>query len=514
MNHASDSIRVLYLLELGSASANAQNEGEGFKYLRDATSLAEKTQNKHLIDGARIQMIEFYRKVRDYESAQALVKKLANDIPKEIKLQCSFYHRASAVYSELYNAKNGTIPEYLDTALYYSFKSLAISKKHNLYDAQYISYRELSVIYSSTSFLYSLSTSKLYLDSALVILKNKDELEYYTLMKAKSYLFLTNKEYDLAITYAKKSLLYIEKVNNYQLQMELYWVLTQSYLGLNDSLLAYKYMIKEAQSNIKYKENFAKIQLAELTTAYKVEEKDKLITEKENALIQAKRDRNFFIYIGILLFVIILLTITFFIKSVRKNKLLAKLMKENDFLVGESNHRIKNNLQLIISLIGREIYKGKNDEKTLDEISEKINSIATLHKQLYLDKSKEEIEIKKYIEEILQNFETYFIKNNIKLSTNLVPFSLSMDKAVYLGLLITELLTNSIKHAFTDSENNEIKIEMDSESSGISFIFKDNGRGLNQNQTPALVNLLVKQLKSVEHPTSSIGFMLKIKFKK
>ncbi|MFT6167302.1 MAG: two-component sensor histidine kinase [Vicingaceae bacterium] len=147
-------------------------------------------------------------------------------------------------------------------------------------------------------------------------------------------------------------------------------------------------------------------------------------------------------------------------------------------------------------------------------MSEKINSIASLHQQLYLDKSKEEIELKSYILEIFKNFESHFTNQKVNLHANAEPSSLNIDKAVYLGLLITELITNSLKHAFEAVENKEIAINIYAEESTILVEYSDNGKGLKSGQAPSLVVLLMKQLRASILATDQLGYSLKFKFKK
>lgn len=510
----SDSVKVHYLLQLGINSAYSQNEDEGFKYLQSALTLAEKNQNEYLISGASIQLIEFYRKVRDYKSALVIIKKLAQTLPKKIELRCSFYHRASAVYNELYGAKNGSIPKYLDTAVSYSLKSLAISKKLKLLNAQFISYRELSGIYNSTSFLHSISKSNLYMDSAQSILKSKDEYEYNNLMKAKAHLFLNKKEYDSAIIYAKRVLPFLIKLNNYQLQMETYWLLKQSYFGKKDSITALKYMVKESQSDVKLREHFSKSQLAELTTAYQVEIKDKLLASNQKALILSSKENRYITYIVILLLIATSIIIIYTYKTKRKNKLLAKLLEENEFLASESNHRIKNNLQLIVSLIGREVYKSNQSQKELLQISEKINAIAALHQQLYISEKKDIISLKSYMDSIEQNLRSGLIQESVKFTMEIEDFEVPIDRAVYVGLLITELIINSLKHAFYPSQLKSIKISAwKADENCIHFNYQDNGKGIDSNKSPSLINLLLKQLKATITVDNSMGYNLNFKFK-
>ena len=122
--------------------------------------------------------------------------------------------------------------------------------------------------------------------------------------------------------------------------------------------------------------------------AYQTKEKDELISKKN-----AEQKELVLLIFGILLLLVIVGIFGFYTKN--KNKKLEKLLKNNHFLLKELNHRTKNNLQLIISLVTREMRKNKNEEISgLNNLSAQIGSIATLHQQLYLNEKLESIELK------------------------------------------------------------------------------------------------------------------------
>lgn len=512
---STDSIKIEYLIELGKTTTNADESSEGYQLLKKAAHLSQEIKNQYLINKSYIQIIEFYRKIRDYSSALSLIKKMQQDVPKDPELLCRFYHRAAAVYCELYNAKNGAFPKRLDTSLAYSNLSLQISRKHNYLDHQYTSYLEISGLYNSISKYNSPTKAQIYIDSALRTLSNKKDLNYYSLLKTKSHMFLNSKEFDSTILYAKKVLPYMDSLKYYRQVMETYWLLTNSYFELKDTLTALKYQIKESQADVMYREVQSKNKLEELTTLYKLEEKDKLLAKNQEELLRANDEKKFYSFIGVLLSIIILLIVTYSYITSRKNKQLAKLIKENEFLIGESNHRIKNNLQLIISLIGREIYKSDTAKSELQGISEKINSIAALHQQLYINESKKSISVKDYLKSIENNFKSGLIQEGVQLTLEVEDFEMPVDKSVYLGLLVTELIINSLKHGFKTTKAKIIKISTwKATDNVVHFNYQDNGSGLKEGESPSLVNLLLKQLKASITLNNTIGYSLNIKFNK
>src|SRR5690606_38818937 len=111
-------------------------------------------------------------------------------------------------------------------------------------EQQYTSYVELSAIYNKRSYLRSPSRSLLYVDSAMMSLKDKNGLSYYNLLKLKAFLFLSSEKYDSSLHYAMITLPYADSVGFFPLQNTIYQLVSQSYFGLKDSLKGYKYRIK------------------------------------------------------------------------------------------------------------------------------------------------------------------------------------------------------------------------------------------------------------------------------
>src|SRR5690606_4649784 len=103
-------------------------------------------------------------------------------------------------------------------------------------------------------------------------------------------------------------------------------------------------------------------------------------------------------------------------------------------------------------------YKSNHAKKELIHISEKINAIAALHQQLYLSVDKGKVSLKNYFSSIEQNFRIGLIQDSVDFSIETDDIEIPTDKAVYIGLLITELIINSLKHAFENTSSKAIKI--------------------------------------------------------
>lgn len=168
-----------------------------------------------------------------------------------------------------------------------------------------------------------------------------------------------------------------------------------------------------------------------------------------------------------------------------KNEQLQKYTREIEVMLKEIHHRVKNNLQIILSLI-RLQSESITDSDALARIREtenRIISMALVHEMLYGSESFSEIEFKNYVSKIIQNISQSLSTTKIKILNKIENIALPIDIAIPCGLIINELVTNSIKHAFKNTDTGVITIRMGPiEGNYIQFQYKDSGPGI-QDQT-------------------------------
>ena len=158
-------------------------------------------------------------------------------------------------------------------------------------------------------------------------------------------------------------------------------------------------------------------------------------------------------------------------------------LKEKEVLLQEVHHRVKNNMQVMISLINLQCEKIE-DRHICEELNtavDRINSMALVHNQLYKSKDFLKVDINQYIKNIAENL---FVsrgvdtaKISLKIGKN--DIALSLDSAISCGLIINELVTNSIKHAFPENRKGEIRREFGYLGDGqLEMRVSDNGVGV------------------------------------
>lgn len=164
-----------------------------------------------------------------------------------------------------------------------------------------------------------------------------------------------------------------------------------------------------------------------------------------------------------------------------KTKLLSKSLNEKETLLKEIHHRVKNNLTITIELIKLEKEKMKSEDarNTLTSIQERIFVMELLHRKLYESKDLNLIPIEKYIQEICDDLHSsYSYDNKIKIICNIQKINMHIDYALPLGLILTELITNSFKYAFM--QEGKISVSFTEEQNNCQLIIQDNGKGLNK----------------------------------
>jgi PAS domain S-box-containing protein len=230
-------------------------------------------------------------------------------------------------------------------------------------------------------------------------------------------------------------------------------------------------------------------------------------------------------------------TVVTFTDITERKKVLEQIegsLREKEVLLREIHHRVKNNLQIISSLLN--LQAGSTADKKANEILEesknRVKSMALIHEKLYQTKNFSSLDIYEFIEELIKNlFNSYGIdSSNVKTDLSIDKINLNADQAVYLGLLVNELVSNSLKHAFKSTLHDDtvdgpkkifIGIQINSDN-GYSIKISDNGCGFPDNidfkNTESLglqlVMSLVKQLDGEMSLNNNVGTEFLIKFNK
>ncbi len=201
------------------------------------------------------------------------------------------------------------------------------------------------------------------------------------------------------------------------------------------------------------------------------------------------------------------------------NVKLKDMVKEREILLSEVHHRVKNNMQIITNLIELQDSERLSGERRLQTLSIKnrIQAMSIVHEILYKSEDLKDIKLEEYIHKLVDNLIAGLAAPDLKLNVEYdidEEFNISFENAIPIGLITNEIITNSIKYAFTTSANAEIIIRIrDIDEKSYSFTISDNGCGIedagNSNRETGmgrvLIPLLVQQMRGTLSVSSSHG---------
>lgn len=165
-----------------------------------------------------------------------------------------------------------------------------------------------------------------------------------------------------------------------------------------------------------------------------------------------------------------------------QNTLISKSLKEKDFLLREIHHRVKNNLQVISSLLSLQARQidDQDIQKAINEGRSRVRSMALIHQNLYQNENLSGVSVEMYLSNLLKElFSTYSIdENKIKLDLDIEEINLDVDTMVPFGLILNELVSNCLKHAFPGGREGNIKISLKDIDNVLNLSVVDNGVGI------------------------------------
>ena len=163
-----------------------------------------------------------------------------------------------------------------------------------------------------------------------------------------------------------------------------------------------------------------------------------------------------------------------------KNLIIEKALHEKDTLLKEIHHRVKNNLQVISSLLGIQSRQVSDPaaKEALNEGRSRVQSMSLIHQDLYQQDNLKGIYIKDYFDKLTTSlFSTYSLKRGVKIKSDIDPLILDVDTVIPLGLIINELVTNALKYAFDDNVGT-ILVSLKEINGSLQLIVQDDGRGM------------------------------------
>ena len=250
--------------------------------------------------------------------------------------------------------------------------------------------------------------------------------------------------------------------------------------------------------------------------------------ENEIALSEAKKKQQSLVLWSILVGLILVVLFAIFIVSrlkitQRQKKIIEEKNHENELLLGEIHHRVKNNLQIISSLLSLQ-EKSLDDEPAKQAIlagKERVKSMGLIHKMLYQNDNYSGIEMQEYVKNLLDGLLDSFgiQKNTVHTNLDIDQMRLDVNTAIPIGLIINELIVNTFKYAYQQTDALQLGLKLHLKTDSILLEVKDNGSGkvdTIENSTSfgyKLVRSLVRQINGNLSIEDSDGLSYSISIK-
>lgn len=369
---------------------------------------------------------------------------------------------------------------------------------------------------------------------------NSREYAEYLLGLAKTYVFLKKphkaRQYLDDINYKTNSdtreqmFLFGVPYQDINYWVDFYDVQHRYHYALRDYQKAYHYA--DSLYSIKYKIDslFNGLKVKVVQNHIETQEKQ-YQNDKKEATIKSKNKQMFLIasLLGIIVFGSVLLyrknrQINKQNKTINRQVIdLTKTLEQRQVLLSELQHRVKNNLQHVISIL--EIQKESVDFNNIDELirgnQNRIHSMALLHKKLNVAENANFVDLNKYVTElselVKESYDSH--KKKVQLNVKCEIEKISIEKALPVGLIITELVSNSMKHAFKKQHIGNINIEITKDESISKLYYSDNGSGFDFHKLSEkglgqeIIKGLIDQLDGSVTTNKNKGFELMIYFK-
>jgi two-component system, sensor histidine kinase PdtaS len=342
-------------------------------------------------------------------------------------------------------------------------------------------------------------TSLAYLDSAQTIFTSMHfNLFLIKIYYLKSEVYQQLNDLNRANTLARLGLSIALKVNAKENILQGYELLANinRNTGNYSKALDYKYLYSQLKDSLYNGQS--SLHLAQMQALYETNHKSKeieILNSKTEAQLSALRTRNITLIVTILalvFFAFVMFKRYRYIKELDlqkthiedQNAELAKRNHDKDILLGEIHHRVKNNLQLISSILNLQSRKladmGAKD--ALQEGRSRVKAMALIHQQLYKHDHYVNINIAEYLKILISTIAASFgyEEDEFQLETSIDKFQLDIDDSIKIGLIANELFTNVFKHAFSKHRANRLHIGLTQEEDGnkITLLIADNGPGV------------------------------------
>jgi len=324
-------------------------------------------------------------------------------------------------------------------------------------------------------------------------------------------------QFDKALNAARRGISY-DTGNDYpERRVHLYECLSHAFYAKAqiDSGNYYNDLYQQYRDSLFNRETQA--QLSEIQTWFGVAEKNRELAESQlekarykNKSIRDAREasenkaqRNLFIALAAI-FVIVGLLMFIVLQRRKAEKALLKeslqtkeqLVAQKEAFLGEIHHRVRNNLQMVSSMLAMQEVSldSAQGKKALESSRSRIETMSLIHERLYKKSSGRAIQLNDYVRQLTEQILASYTDKQVQVSFDVGALYLHIDSVVPLALILNELITNSLKYAFPENETGEIFIRIEQEGSVLLLDYADSGKGFDIENGNGFGSRLIKSL--------------------
>ncbi len=313
-----------------------------------------------------------------------------------------------------------------------------------------------------------------------------------------AYLRLHNKTQ--ALVYARKMAATALELKRPERLVNAYKSLHESFKagGQYDSALLYYVLADKLDDSLN---NVAKTnEVVALQTKYETVKKESQIQKLETEG-SIKNRRIAWLATGIVLFAGIAACMIWLYRRVKKQRQQIAIQSGNlEMMMKELHHRVKNNLQIVSSLLSLQTYKVQDAiaVSVLRESQQRVQAMSFIHQRLYKKDELTAVNMKEYLTDLAESLlASYgFDRDQFDLQIKIEREMMDIDKALPIGLIINEMITNSLKYAYQDIQHPSLLISLTEDINHLTFVIRDNGIGINEESWKQKNNSFGKQLIS------------------
>lgn len=467
-----------------------ENYQKAIDYYKQSFSTYKKSNSLFGMRIASYNIAEIYLTMRDFDKADFYIQ-------ETIRLNNSANDVIYQFYINDLKFKIDFEAKQYNSALETANKLLAFAQNEKNLKNISLAYGNLANVYlalKDTSkaylFLEKVSTIKDSLYNTEIAKSTNDLVKKYELKSKEEQIAFLNKE---------------NRLNKDKIEKE-----SQLLAALNsESLLKEDKLEKELQlKESLIRENNLKQAKLEKETAL-----NKSLANQNALMVANKKDEHlirWLLIVGSIAFILLGINYYWQYKKEQKTNSIIKQKKEElRLLLSEVHHRVKNNLQIMMSILRMQARKSTNDEvkSILQEAENRLNSMAIVHERLYKNATVANVVLKDYLTELMevlsQQHHQLIPNFNHIIEDTTDGLILNLDTTVTIGLIVNELVTNSLKYAFGNTSNAEIKIAITNSQNNYQLAISDNGKGIKDDVWKSdttssiglkLVKLFVEQL--------------------